>query len=140
MRGQSSRGFDRQNAFFRPIEDDEMACSSSSPSAASSPVSFWASTTSTTATKYNQAGSGEDALLAALHEEALKDRERMKLINELILSERDYVQDLEAINSVRRPPSPPLRSFSIFSSRPRLARESNDRAIRANIFTSIESN
>lgn len=99
MWGQSSRGFDRKNAYFRPIEDDDqMACSSSSPSAASSPVSFWSTASAATSTK--SAGVSEDDLLTSLHEEARKDRERMKLINELILSEREYVQDLEAINSL----------------------------------------
>lgn len=107
MWGQSSRGFDRKNAYFRPIEDDDqMACSSSSPSAASSPVSFWSTTSTATSTK-SASGVTEDDLLTSLHEEARKDRERMKLINELILSEREYVQDLEAINSVHSPSFPP---------------------------------
>jgi len=79
-----------------------MACSSSSPSAASSPVSFWSTTSTATSTK-SASGVTEDDLLTSLHEEARKDRERMKLINELILSEREYVQDLEAINSVHSP-------------------------------------
>lgn len=100
MWGQSSRGFDRKNAYFRPIEDDDqMACSSSSPSAASSPVSFWSTTSTATSTK-SASSVTEDDLLTSLHEEARKDRVRMKLINELILSEREYVQDLEAINSL----------------------------------------
>jgi len=43
----------------------------------------------------------ENDLLSALAEEARKDKERMGAINEFILSEREYVRDLEAINAVR---------------------------------------
>jgi len=89
MYGQSSRAFDRRNPYFRPIKEEEAAGVPGGGTTCSSPQP--------------QGPQDERLLLAALQQEFREDNLRMNLVNDFIQSEGQYLTNLEALHSVRRP-------------------------------------